>query len=343
MKRQRLLFTAPRQIVIEEENLPPLKADQLLVQSEASAISAGSEMLIYRGEMPAGIATDETISALAGRLEYPLPYGYAVVGRVVEQGGAVKEDWRGRLVFAFQPHASHFIAAVEELLPLPAGMDPKTALFFPNMETAVSLVMDGRPVIGEQAAVFGQGVVGLLATALLARLPLASLVTVDAYRLRRQWSRHFGADAALDPNGPDMAAQLLHRLQGQRPYRGADLVYELSGNPQALSAALEAAGYHGRVIVGSWYGQKEARLNLGGRFHRDHIRIVSSQVSHLAPIWLGRWNKARRQGVAWEMLAQIEPASLITHQFPFSSAGQAYQQLDRQSEQVVQAIMLHNS
>ena len=49
--------------------------------------------------------------------------------------------------------------------------------------------MDGAPVIGEDVLVFGQGIVGLLTTSILAGFPLANLITLDQYALRRQTSR----------------------------------------------------------------------------------------------------------------------------------------------------------
>ena len=190
----------------------------------------------------------------------------------------------------------------------------------PNMETAVNFLMDGQPLIGEQVVVFGQGVVGLLTTALLARLPLARLLTLDRYPLRRQASLALGAHASLDPAEPQELTRLHTMLQqGQQ---GADLTYELSGNPAALDQAIAATGFSGRVVIGSWYGQKRADINLGGRFHRSRMRLISSQVSTLAPQWTGRWSKARRLQVAWWMLEQVRPAHLITHRFPLAQAAQ---------------------
>ena len=106
---------------------------------------------------------DATIESLSSG-GYPQKYGYAAVGQVVEVGAALDNSWLGQDVFAFQPHQSHFIAKPDELMSLPEGMLPETAVFLPNMETAVSFIMDAQPSIGEQAAVFGQGIVGLLTT-----------------------------------------------------------------------------------------------------------------------------------------------------------------------------------
>jgi threonine dehydrogenase-like Zn-dependent dehydrogenase len=199
--------------------------------------------------------------------------------------------------------------------------------------------MDGQPLIGEQVVIFGQGVVGLLTTALLARLPLASLITLDHYPFRRQTSLALGAHASLDP----VESQARMRLQAllQQGQGGADLTYELSGNPAALEQAIAATGFSGRVVIGSWYGQKRADVDLGGRFHRSRIRLISSQVSTLAPEWTGRWNTARRLQVAWWMLGQVRPAQLITHRFPLTQAAQAYAMLDQHPEAALQVILTY--
>lgn len=338
MAQEILFFTKPYTVEVRHEAVPEPAADELLVKTAVSAISAGTEMLLYRGQMPTGMAADETIASLAGELAYPLTYGYAAVGRVVATGAKVEASWNGRLVFSFQPHQSYFTARPDEVMLVPAGIDAETAVFLPNMETAVSFVMDGQPMIGEQVAVFGQGIVGLLTTALLAQLPLASLVTLDAYPLRRDWSLQRGAQVSLDPTAVNSLVELREALQGKRPFAGADLSYELSGNPQALDQAIQATGYSGRVVIGSWYGQKRYPVDLGGHFHRSHLRLISSQVSTIAPQWNGRWTKPRRLQMAWEMLRQHDPAELITHRFRLDEAKNAYGLLDTRAETAVQVI-----
>lgn len=185
-------------------------------------------------------------------------------------------------------------------------------------------------MIGERAAVFGQGVVGLLTTALLAGLPLASLVTVDLWPRRRALSLELDATASLEPGVPIPGGD------------GVDVAFELSGNPEVLDNAVAACAFGGRVVVGSWYGSKRVTLDLGGRFHRDRIRLISSQVSSLAPEWTGRWSKARRLDVAWEMVRRVRPSRLVTHRFPLGEAAAAYDLLDRRPADAVQVILDHH-
>lgn len=337
MKRQVVWFEGERQIGVREEAMPIIGVDEVLVRTAVSAISPGTEMLLYRGQWPPELAVDETIPALAGVFNYPLTYGYACVGQVVEVGGAVDGAWHGRWVFAFNPHESHFLAKPENLHLLPEGMTPDTAVFLPNMETAVSFVMDGQPVIGERVVLFGQGVVGLLTTALLAQIPLAMLVTLDSYALRREWSARLGATAVFDPALPGIIAEVRAAWPGD--YAGADLVYELSGNPAALDVAIGVTGFAGRIVIGSWYGQKRTEVALGGAFHRQHMRLISSQVSHLHPQWHGRFSKSRRLQTAWAMLAKVDPSRLITHRFEIADAAKAYHLLDEKAGTAVQVVI----
>lgn len=319
-------FTAPYEVRVEPRPHPTPAADELLATTEVSAISPGSEMLFYRGQAPPDMPADATIPGLRDESTgYPISYGYACVGVVTEQGCGVADDWLGRRVFAFHPHASHFTVRPEDAQPVPAGLAPEQAALLPNMETAANLVMDGTPSIGERVAVVGQGVAGLMTTGLLARFPLAELLTVDPLPARRDLGEKLGATRAIAPDAcPD---------EGD-----FDLVYELSGNPRGLDQAIALAGYAGRVVIGSWYGSKEVQLNLGGAFHRSRIRLISSQVSSVDPRWSGRWTKARRFQLAWRMLAELDAEALITHRLPVQEAARAYDLLDRRPGEALQVM-----
>lgn len=332
MVRQSLQFTTPHRAEIVEEPLPTPAAGQVLVATMISAISAGTELLFYRGQLPIGVPVDSTIASLSAPLHYPLRYGYACTGRVMACGTAVDTSWQDRLVFAFHPHTSHFLAQPSDLLPLPEGIIPEQAAFLPNMETAVNLVMDGRPVIGERVAVVGAGVVGLLVTALLARFPLADLLVVEPLAARRRLAEQIGA---IRTAAPDDFGSL-------NDAEAADLTFELSGTPAGLDTAIALTGFAGRIVIGSWYGEKRVAIDLGGRFHRSRIQLVSSQVSTLAPMWSGRWDKARRLNVAWEMLKTVETAPLVTHRIPIAEAPSAYMLLDSAPQDAVQILLTYD-
>jgi threonine dehydrogenase-like Zn-dependent dehydrogenase len=150
-----------------------------------------------------------------------------------------------------------------------------------------------------------------------------------------------GASSALDPTADDTWENLNRLLEVNDASGGADLAYELSGNPSALDRAIGMTGFGGRIVVGSWYGGKRVEVDLGGRFHRGRMRLVSSQVSTLAPELSGRWTKARRLDVALRMLHEVRPASLITHRVPISRAAEAYEVLHRDASDAVQVMLTY--
>ncbi|MBP8164365.1 MAG: zinc-binding alcohol dehydrogenase [Anaerolineales bacterium] len=331
-KVKTLFFTAPRKIEIREVPLPQPGEDEVLVETICSAISAGTEMLVYRGEFP---HLADSHDGLSSDLNYPLAYGYACVGVVKQTGKSVDRKWEGRLVFSFQPHTSHFAARVESLFPVPSSLSPESACFLPNMETAVNLVQDGAPILGERVVVLGQGVIGLLTASLLGDFPLESLTVVDAIESRRKAlhveSKKLRVDRYSPADLPSFTSDLF------------DLTFELSGSPSALNTAIALTAFSGRVVIGSWYGQKRAEIDLGGAFHRSRIRLISSQVSTISPELSGRWDKSRRFEVAWNALERVQPERWITHRFPLKDADQAYQLLDENPQQAIQVIFDHTS
>src|SRR5205807_5959189 len=99
------------------------------------------------------------------------------------------------------------------------------------LETAINVVLDAKPRLGEVVAVFGQGVVGLLVTQLLRRSG-ARVVAVEPSALRRAFAERCGAEAAIAPGD----VPLLRTLTGAR---GADVAIDASGSPTALPEAIE--------------------------------------------------------------------------------------------------------
>jgi len=330
IRRSALYFTRPRGTEIREEDLPEPGPGQVQLETIASAISPGSELLVYTGAAPQDMSADKSIASLQGDLAFPLKYGYSSVGRVSRAGPDVDPAWLGQRVFSFQPHQSASVADLEHVLPVPEGMDSTRAALYPLMETAVTLVWDARPLLGEDVALIGQGPVGLVTAALLATFPLGRLRALEGRQSRRNLSLAMGAEACLPPE----EASSLHPSS-----KGFDLVLELSGDPRGLDSAIAMTRFAGRIVVGSWYGSKKANLDLGGRFHRERLQLISSQVSTLPPDLASRLDRGRRTKITWRHLAGLDPDRLITCRVPFSRAAEAYQALDGDPENHVLAIL----
>jgi len=330
-----LWFTAPFQIEVRDVTLAAPGPGEALVRTLYSAVSAGTELLLYRGQLPRSMSLDSNLDSLQQSAQYPLQYGYACVGEVRQLGAGVDPVWQGKRVFSFQPHASHFLARPEQLIAVPDDLSSQSAVFLPNMETAVNLVQDGQPLIGERVVVLGQGVVGLLLSGVLAQHPLSSLTAVEGQPQRQILARQMGVHSVCSPDEvADNAA-----LSSSHPAMcDADLIYEVSGHPEALNLAIGLSGYASRIVIGSWYGNKSVSVDLGGEAHRNRLQLITSQVSTVSPALGGRWDKQRRFELAWEMIRRIDPTQLITHTLALQEAAELYQHLHEAQPGVVQPL-----
>jgi 2-desacetyl-2-hydroxyethyl bacteriochlorophyllide A dehydrogenase len=328
LKRQCLWFEGGSRVSVREEAMPQPGAGEILVQSLLSAISPGTEMLFYRGQLGEGAAVDTVLEGYRAGLSYPLRYGYASVGRVIGAGPGVDPAAEGRLVFAFVPHASLSCIRAELAAAVPEGITAEDAAFLANAETAVNLVLDSHPLLGERVSVFGLGIIGLLTAGLLAGFPLDRLTGWDLHPLRREAAAALGvtaADPAADPPPPGTE----------------DLAVEVSGSAEGFRLALSSCGFAGRVVIGSWYGTASRQHAFDTQFHRNRVRIVASQVSTIDPALSGRWTRERRLEAAWQAIRTLRPSRLVTHRIPFSQAADAYRLIAETPQETIQVMLIH--
>ena len=204
-----LWFVGPRHVEIRDVTLPPLGDGQVLVRTTFSGISAGTEMLAFRGQLDAEMPVDETIGALGGTFRYPFQYGYSCVGRVEQSRAALAA---GDLVFAFHPHQDRFVLDAAGAVPLD-GRDERTSTLFPMAETALQITLDAGHVFGETVVVFGLGVVGLLTVALLRRAG-AEVIAVEPQAWRRDVAATLSVTAVRSRRRPRRDARRRGRVTG---------------------------------------------------------------------------------------------------------------------------------
>jgi 2-desacetyl-2-hydroxyethyl bacteriochlorophyllide A dehydrogenase len=314
---QALFFVDRGQV---ELRLVPLRAPlpgQLLVRTMFSGISAGTELLAYRGQLDPAMVRDETLGSLGGAFRYPFAYGYSAVGCVERSRSDVAE---GTLVFAFHPHQDRFVVDANDVIVLDAAIEARRATWFPLVETALQVVLDCGPVLHEPVVVIGLGEVGILVALLLQRAG-AAVLGIEIRPARRELGQALGLPVAA----PADAGSLVAELSGGR---GAALLVEASGAPDALSSSLDLMAHEGTVLVTSWYGTRSVPLPLGGAFHRRRLTIRSTQVSTIGSAQAVRWDIPRRRSVAAALLAQLPFGSLPALDVPFSEAARAYADLD---------------
>jgi 2-desacetyl-2-hydroxyethyl bacteriochlorophyllide A dehydrogenase len=325
-------FGGPQRVEIRQEPAAPVGPADVRVRSLVSGVSAGSEVLVYRGSGPRELQPD--LPTVRGDFGLPIKFAYASVGRVIEVGSCVAHLAVDDLVFVHHPHQTEYVVPADSPIRLPEGLPADVGVFAANLETAVTVVLDAHPRLGEAVLVAGQGVVGLLITMLLRRAGATPILTADLHERRRAASAVAGADHALgaDVDLVDAVLELTDR-------RGVDVAVEVSGSPAALQACIDAAAFAGTIVVASWYGTRDVSLILGGRFHRQRLRVVSSQVSTLDPALAPRWDRARRTALVSALLTELPLNELITHRFPLDQAAAAYELLDRRAGDCLQVVL----
>jgi 2-desacetyl-2-hydroxyethyl bacteriochlorophyllide A dehydrogenase len=329
-------FTAPRRIEVRDVTVHAPGPGDVRIEAVASAISQGTEMLVYRGQVPADMPLD--LPALEGSFDFPIKYGYALAGIVRDVGPGVADRRPGDPVFVLHPHQSAFVVPAASTVPLPSGIDPVLGVFTANLETAVNVLHDTPLRFGETVVVFGLGTVGLLVAQLLLRSGAGAVIGVDPLPLRREIAARVGLAHTLAP-GAGLAAHLRDLTEG----RGPDVAIEASGNGAALQVAIDAVAVEGTVVVASWYGTKPVSLDLGGGFHRGRVRLRSSQVGRLNPEAGPRWDYARRARTAAGLLASLPLREMITHRVPIDDASGAYRLVDEQPGDILQVILTYET
>lgn len=278
------------------------QSGDIVVEALYSGISRGTESLVFNNAVPESEYQRMRCPFQEGDFPWPVKYGYANVGRVLEG----PTELRNRAVFSLFPHQTCFRVPVSAVTPLPDRLPPERAVLAANMETAVNALWDAAPRLGDRIAVIGCGVVGCLVAWLASQVPGARVLAIDPNAQRESVLRGLGVRFQPQPDARD----------------DYDLVIHASGNPEGLEAALEMAGVEGRIVEMSWFGDQAVNLRLGGAFHSRRLSLISSQVGRVSPIQAPRWSYGDRMALALRLLQADELDSLINSECAFDELPQ---------------------
>lgn len=290
-------MTAPGQGIIRDEPLPIAGPTDATVRTLFTAVSRGTESLVFSGAVPESERARMRAPFQAGEFPAPVKYGYCNVGQV-ESG---PKTLLGRRVFSLFPHQTRFVVPVSALNPLPDDVPSGRAVLAANMETAVNGVWDAGVQPGDRVAVIGAGTVGCLVAWLAGQIPGTEVWLVDTNRSRAEVATAFGVRFAHPDEAP-----------GER-----DLVIHASGSPAGLTTALGLCAFEATVLELSWFGSREVALPLGEAFHAKRLSIRASQVGHVATSHRARWDYRRRMALAISFLSAPVLDVLITGESPF--------------------------
>jgi len=282
---------------IRAATLPEPGEGEVLVRAVRSAISRGTEALVFAGRVPATERDRMRAPHQEGDFPGPVKYGYLSVG-VVEQGPA---ELVGRTVFCLHPHQTSYVVPAAAVVPVPDGVPAERAVLAGTVETAVNALWDAAPLVGDRVAVVGAGMVGCCVARLLVGIPGVRVTLVDTEPDRAKAAAGLGVDFAEPADAPD----------------DCDLVVHTSATEAGLRRSLELLGPEGTVLDLSWYGDRQVTLPLGEAFHSSRLTIRSSQVGAVAAARRGSRSHRDRLTLALELLRDPAYDALLTGTSPF--------------------------
>ena len=343
-----LIVESPRKVTFREYEDPPLVEDQALIRTTVSGIKSGTEINLYRGQVPFVSEVWDTELRLFRPLEkgeklkpfFPHSLGSWASGVVVAVGPSVTRLRPGDLVHGEWKHRQTAVMPESRLHVVKSQDLGEIMLFTDPAKFALAAIHDAEIKLGDRVAVFGMGAIGLLAIQ-MARLNGARQVfAIDPIEGRLELARRLGADEALNPDGTDVALTIKRLTQG----RGVDVALEISGAYTALQEALRCACQGGRIVAASYYGAQEERIDLSREWHHNRLTMRSSM-----PVWdcphrnYPAWDHDRTEREAMDLLLQgaVDARPLIGDRVPFGEAARAYAMIDQAPDEKVKILLTY--
>lgn len=264
MVARALWYIKPGIAEVRPERLSPPPQGEARVATEYSAISRGTERMVAFGEIPKSEWPRMRAPLQAGDFSFPVKYGYSATGLVT----AGSDKFLGKRVFVLHPHQDHFHAPEALLALLPDNVPSRRAVLAANMETALNAHWDAGTTLGDRVLVVGAGIVGLLTAHLAKRISGTDVTITDINPARGKYAEKLGIKFVSPTDVPT----------------GNRIVFHASATSAGLEAAINACAFEGSIIEISWYGRNPVTMNLGGAFHSHRLKIISSQVGHVAPL-----------------------------------------------------------
>lgn len=332
MHARQAVITKPFECAVREVELPAPAANQILVACEASCISAGTELAVWTG------THQWLLDPNLPDWKFPFKPGYSAAGTVAAVGADVKGWQPGDRVSYPGNHASAELLTIGHergrLWKLPAGLSAEKAAWACIARYGFGAAVRAGLTLGRSAAVLGLGVIGQFALRSFIAAGAHPVVGIDAVAMRREAAKAAGADHVIDPAAGDVKQQLADCLGT----RGAEVVADATGIPDAIPTAMSLACDAGQVVVVGSPRGKAKDVNFYDDLHRRYIEVSGAHGNMLfepAHTRLaGAWdiNKAQHWLLAALAANRLSLEGLVRHRIAPTELGTAYEGLLKQKD-----------
>lgn len=339
---------------IEEVPVPTPRAGQALVRVAASLVSAGTERMVveFAEKSLVGKARSRpdlvkqvldkmaregilpTLQAAFNRLDSPMPLGYSSAGVITALGPGMDGFHVGQRVACagggYAVHAEYNLVPRNLLTPLPDSVDFESAAFTTLGAIALHGFRLAEPQLGENVAVIGLGLLGLL-TVQLAAAAGCRVWGVDTNPERVALAEQFGVAACSRQNAEDSARAFSANRGFDSVIICADTTsndpVELAGAIARDRAKIVATGAVGLSFPRKIYFEKELSFINSRSYGPGRYDPNYEENGRDYPLGYVRWTEGRNFEAIVDLLesGKLKVESLITHRFPIEQAAEAYE------------------
>jgi 2-desacetyl-2-hydroxyethyl bacteriochlorophyllide A dehydrogenase len=339
MRARQVVLVEPLKVAVREVELPPPAPNQILVATEASAVSPGTELAVYAGTHQ--WLKDPSLPDW----KFPFRPGYSAAGTVAAVGSGVTGWQPGDRVSYPGNHASAELLTLGHergrLWKLPAGLDAEKAAWACVARYGLGASIRAGITLGRSAAVLGLGMIGQFSLRCLIAAGAHPVAGIDGVKMRREAALAAGADHAIDPGAGDLREQLAHCLGG----RGAEIVADATGVPDAVPQAMALACDGGQVVVVGSPRGRAREVNFYDDLHRRYLEVTGAHGNMLfepAHVRLaGAWgiDKAQTWLLAALASGRLSLAGAVTQRIGPEELGSAYEGLLRRKEEYLGVVL----
>jgi len=283
-------------------------ANLLIVQSEYSLISSGTEKIVSKGLVPMQIGERMKVPYMKGNFPNPVSYGYSLVGKVIEG----PKTLMNRHVHILHPHHDFAFVEEQDVFLIPDDIPSKRAVFASNMETVVNAIWDSKPQLGDQILIAGFGTIGALLALTISQYPRLDIKILENNPKRRKIAKECGLET-IDAD--------------KDSHTEFDISYHCTGKETGLQFCIDHTKTEGKIIELSWYGNKSVNIDLGKTFHTGRKKIISSQVSQIPNDKNSSWNFKTRKELVFKLLQNNIYDKLPVLEIPFADSPDFFKKL----------------
>lgn len=321
MTIREVVVTGQHQVELQTAELdaPVLSANEVLLDTEYTFISSGTELANYTGREPKVFQKGEWCA-------YPWRSGYANVGIVRDIGTDVTRTTIGERVFTYGRHASTIRYSQERLIaPVPRSVEPDVVAASRMAGVAMTAIVVTEIPTNATVIVFGMGLVGNLAAQMF-QIHGCRVIGVDPVAERRALAQRCGIEYTVGGTPDEAQAQLQELTNGGL----GNITVDAVGHSSVVMQALRATTNHGQlVILGS------PRVSVPGDLtellSETHLRWITIRgaLEWCVPMYpdignrTSQWSK-QQTIFDWIARGQLQVEPLVSHRLKPEQIKQAY-------------------